>query len=93
MRFLIGAYKASKSLDHPVIDYEFTGFWVLAVLSRFDFVRLKTRNESGSQLTSGTASLRIGPDTPTRKSAILIVDDESNSVGLIAQMRVDWVTD
>lgn len=40
-----------------------------------------------------TCHLFLGPDSKTRKSVVLLRDDETGQLGTIQQMRADWVTD
>lgn len=36
---------------------------------------------------------RLGDDTKSRKSPVLLIDEETQTTGIIQQMRADWVTD
>ena len=40
---------------------------------------------------AATLTFRLGPDTRTRPSAVLLRDDDTGRVGVIGQMRADWV--
>lgn len=42
--------------------------------------------------TSASADLRLGRGTTTRKPPVLLVDSGASALGVIAQMRADWVT-
>lgn len=38
-----------------------------------------------------TCTFRLGEDTKSRKSYVMLTDPETGSVGLVGQMRADWV--
>lgn len=40
-----------------------------------------------------TCHIFFGPETKTRRSPVLLRDDDSGMVGIINQMRADWTTD
>lgn len=42
--------------------------------------------------TGDTATFRLGDDTKTRRSMILLEDGDAGSVGVVQQMNADWVT-